>query len=257
MRCLINQRNDSERYLHDAAEAPLGELRSTAKKEPGKAASIVAGLTGKNGAVNLDHLTKTKTVESIMSLADEPARSKIVSHFRTVILNPSVQDQPTADSQRRALADLLASVVRSHNVQNPFPPAVESSGSWLRELLLLFVDVAYFVHGPTGHNGTISSVPISDGVRSVFQSRLSSCLAHILTHKLDERNFFPFFVVSSIRSTAKSEDSSELVLQADKNVTKALKRGHKTLSQIAAQVKIFCLIHWGFQLILIQCLGVA
>jgi len=226
-----------ERYLHDAAKTPLEVIRARVKKEPDLAAAMLSGLICQNGAINFDHITKSKTVDSVLSTASPPALVKIVSQFRGMILHPDTEDQQVADSQRRMLADVLVSAVRSCNKQQADATDPDAAKEWLEQLLLVFVEFAYSVPDSAAREDTVPRPPVSDASRAMFQSRLSSSLAHILSVRLDEEITLPYAVVSALHSRVESSGTSKLSLQANKQVWKTLKRAHKTLGKVASQVR--------------------
>lgn len=237
MRCMINQRADTERYLHDAAKAPLEAMRARVRKEPGLAAIFFSGLVSQNGAINFDHMTKTKTVDGILSSASAPAMEKIVSLFRDLVVRPDTEDQKVADSHRRMLTDMLVSTVRSCNKQQLDTVDPDALKTWLKQLLLTLMEFAYFDPDPTVKEDTVPRPPVSEASRVMFQSRLSSSLAHILSARLDEEISLPYAVVSALHSRGESQETSRLSLQANKQVWKTLKRAYKTLKKIASQVR--------------------
>ena len=233
MRCLINQRNDAERYLHNAAKAPLDEIRARVKKSPDAAAPILEGLITKHGSLNFDQITKTKTVEGALGQANDAAFEKLLPLFKRLIYRPEEEEEKVVESRRRTVADMLVSAVRSRNKENP----VGDSESWLQQLLVLLTELAYFTPTASTSPDDLPLPPISEGSRSVFQGRLSSCLAHLLTTKLDGEMNYPYAVVSAIRSKDKSSKSLSLVFKADKAVSKAVKQAHKQLEEIATKVR--------------------
>ncbi len=233
MRCIVNQRNDQERYLHDAAKKPLDDMRARVKREPSAAASLVAGICVKNQMINFDHATKTKTLENLICLADESSLESILSILESLIYNTNAKEQRAAESSRRTIADLLVSAVRSHVAERSVPA---SSTSWLGRLLRVLVDVGYFLPKASLSTDPGSSSSISDDGRSMFQSRLSSCLTSILTSKLDPRHIFPSYVVSSIRSEANADGDNTLIWSGDAEITRTVMNGHRRLDELVERV---------------------
>ncbi|KAK8178751.1 DNA polymerase phi-domain-containing protein [Phyllosticta citribraziliensis] len=230
MRCIINQRNGSDRYLHKAAVTPLDEMRARVKRNPDVAASIVEGLITRHGSLSFDKITKTKTVEGVLGHASGPALEELVVFFERLIYRPSDGDEKAVEAYRRTISDMLVSLVRSRNLENQI-----GKDEWLRTLLDVFTRLAYF--SPTG-SSKAQDVPvpsISEASRTMFQQRLSSCLAHLLSSKLDTEMIYPVLVVTAIQNHSASETLS-LAFKAEKSISKAVKQAHKLLSEVSTKV---------------------
>lgn len=233
MRCLINQRNDSERFLHNAAKTPLDDMRGRSKKEPEAAAPILKNLITQHGSLNFDQMTKTKTMDSVLSNANDVALEEIVLLFKQLIYRPEEQDEKVAEIQRRTVADMLVSAVRSRNKENHI-----GDDSWLRKLLIILTELAYFTPTASSSPDDLPLPAVSGSSRTTFQGRLTSCLAHLLSSKLDIEMEYPYIVVSAIRSKSKSSKSLSLVFQADKAISKTTKQAHKQVEEIAEKVSV-------------------
>ncbi|KAH7058790.1 DNA polymerase phi-domain-containing protein [Macrophomina phaseolina] len=231
MRCLINQRNDSERFLHNAAKAPLDEMRTRSKKEPETAAPFLENLITKHGSLHFDQITKNKTVEGVLGHANDVALEQIVPLFKRLIYRPEEQDSKAAEAQRRTVADMVVSAVRSRNKENAI-----GNDSWLREVLVGLTELAYFTPTASSSPDDLPLPAVSEASRNMFQGRLTSCLAHLLSSKLDTEMDYPYIVVSAIRSKSKSSKSLSLVFQADKGISKAVKQAHKQVEEITEKL---------------------
>jgi DNA polymerase phi len=66
MRTLINQSKKEDRYLHTAALAALNSIQVKVKQNSASALSIFVALTTKNGSIDFDKITKTKTLEQLL-----------------------------------------------------------------------------------------------------------------------------------------------------------------------------------------------
>ncbi|KKY26592.1 putative dna polymerase v [Diplodia seriata] len=231
MRCLINQRNDSERILHNAAKLPLDDMRARAKRDPESAAPMIENLITKHGSLNFDQITKNKTVEGVLSHANDVALGEIVPLFRRLIYSPEDRDEKVAEIQRRAIADMLVTVVRSRNKENP----IGSDDSWLRKLLTFLTELAYFTPTAAISPDFLPLPGVSDASRSMFQGRLTSCLAHLLSSKLDIEMEYPFVVVSHIHSKSKKKGLA-LVFEADKKVLKVVQDAQERTREISKKL---------------------
>jgi DNA polymerase phi len=239
MRTLINQSRKEDRFLHAAALAALKSIQTRVTQKPSSAPSIFVSLTSKNGTVDLDRLTKTKTLEQILQVADDDALKKIVRHLSSMILRPECQDQATADSRRQAIADMLLSTVRSYTRYDQLSSTSDGDDNWLQKTLELMVENAYFVPSQSAKTSKVPLPPISDSSRKIFQERLSSCLTRLLGVKTELRTFYALLVVEMIRSKATSSKTLDLVFKADETVMNTVAKARKTLDGIVAKVCLF------------------
>ncbi|OJD36988.1 dna polymerase v [Diplodia corticola] len=231
MRCLINQRNDSERILHNAAKLPLDDMRARAKKDPESAAPMIENLITKHGSLNFDQITRSKTVEGVLSHANDVALGEIVQLFRRLIYSPEERDEKVAETQRRSVADMLVTIVRSRNKENP----IGSDDSWLRKLLAFVTELSYFTPTAAISPDFLPIPGVSDASRSMFQGRLTSCLAHLLSSKLDVEMDYPFVVVSHIHKQSKKKGLA-LVFEADKKVMKVVQDAQERTKEISKKL---------------------
>jgi DNA polymerase phi len=67
MRCLINHISHEDRFLHRAADRCIKSLLQVAEKDPDTIATIVPRLISENGVYNFDQVTKTKTIDKLLS----------------------------------------------------------------------------------------------------------------------------------------------------------------------------------------------
>ncbi|KAK5149558.1 hypothetical protein LTR04_007019 [Oleoguttula sp. CCFEE 6159] len=231
MRCLINQRKDPKGYLHTAAKAPLNHMITRVKETPELATVFVKALLTDHGSINFDHVTRSKTVETALSLASPTALTEIITFLGRLIFRCDSKEQP-AELRRRTLADTLVSLVRSQVAERDSA----SLDMWLLPLFKLFVKVTYFVPSSAEDTEDTAVPPVSDASRAMFQSRLSSCLTHLLASKLDEDMSYPHFIVQRIHKQSK-KSALQLVFQAEKAVRKTIKQAHTTLDEIVAKEK--------------------
>lgn len=78
VRCLINHVQEKDRFLHLSADKSLKILTKAVDEEPRLLVSILPGLIGGHGAYNFDKITKTKTIEKLLSKVDEEFEKGII-----------------------------------------------------------------------------------------------------------------------------------------------------------------------------------
>lgn len=240
MRCLINQSKKDVRYLHQAALAALNAVHTRVQENPASATAIFVPMSSKHGTVELDRATKTKTLEQILVNADDESLRKIVRHLNALVHRPDTQDQATADLRRQIIADLLLSAVKNYRrYQSSDFSTSEEHDNWLRKVLDMLVENAYFLPKQSAKTSKVPLPPLSDSTRKIFRERLSSCLTRLLAVETESRASFAAMIVRMIRSKAKSSKTSELIFKADKPVLKTIEKAFRTMDAVATKVRLF------------------
>ena len=225
--------------MHAAALAALNVVQDRVQKQPASAVVIFVAMTGKTGAIDLDRITKAKTLENIMLSTDDETLRKIVRHLQTIILRPDTQDQATADSRRQVIADMLLGVVRNYKGYERSEFTMDGEhDNWLRKVLEILVENAYFVPSASAKTSKVPLPPLSDSSRKIFQERLSSCLTRLLRVQTEAKTSFASLAVEMIRSKASNSKSLELLFKADESILKTVDKAFKTIDKITAKVRI-------------------
>ncbi|KAF2711450.1 hypothetical protein K504DRAFT_465207 [Pleomassaria siparia CBS 279.74] len=235
MRTLINQSRKEDRYLHAASLAALKALQIRVQQKPSSAPTIFVALTSKNGTIDLDRLTKTKTLDQILLSADDEALKKIVRHLGSLILRPETQDQTTADSRRQTISDMLLTVVRNYTRYDNLSTVLDGRDTWLHKILELMVENAYFIPSRTAKTSKMPLPSLSDSSRKVFQERLSSCLTRLIRVRAETRTTVALLVLGMVRSKAASSKTWELVFKAEDSVLETVEKAFGTLDAITAK----------------------
>ncbi|KAF2835188.1 hypothetical protein M501DRAFT_1020180 [Patellaria atrata CBS 101060] len=223
MRSLINHSKDSNRYHHQAARNSLQTLQYRVKREGCLAYAVVKALISENGSMELDQITKTKTLETLLSVADAEAAGKIIFDFHKRFLFPEAENEQSTANVRRIIADLMVSAARSS-------PSSAIQKEWAQRISGIFASLAFFNFDNVLSKGSpMSSIP--EKTRTMLETRLNSLLSYVMSAKFDPQYDIPCSVVYSIKKIKKT-DGPPLVLNADKDVLKSLKRAHKKLEEI-------------------------
>ena len=237
MRCLTNQLASPERYLHRAAEKSIKAIIARAHSNPNTRAPIIKALLDPvTGEANFDKITKTKTVETLTSLIDDPAFEQVVEIYENLILRPGVEDEKTAASRRQSAADQLVSAVRSLQL-HPTKDGLAKSECTLntRRILALLAKFAYFdVDNASDDRGISPSPKVSLASREMFRTRISSCLSSLVAKSVGEPSHFAYELVCDIRSGAENAKHPS-TLNADDNVRNVLNEAWQVLSKVHTQ----------------------
>jgi hypothetical protein len=237
MRTIINQSKKDDRFLHTAALAALKSVQARVEQDDSAALPVVVALTTKHGNIDFDKLTKTKTLEQVMLSADDGALKKIVRHFRSIILRPETEEPSVADSRRQAIADLLVSTVKHFRRYNALPDDIIEGENWLRDVLELLVEFAYFVPTKDVKTSKVPLPPVSEAGRTMFQERLSSCLTKLLDVEAGSKSSFALLIMKIIR-TKMSAKAFESVFKAEAKVTTTVEKAFDTLDKISKKGSI-------------------
>jgi DNA polymerase phi len=236
MRTIVNQSKKEDRVLHTAALAALRSVQSRVEQDSSSALPIVVALTTKHGSVDFDKVTRTKTLDQILLSADDNTLKKIVRHLKSVVLRPESEEQSVADSRRQTIADLLISTVKHFKRYEELSEDVFEGDNWLRGILELLVEYAYFTPAASVKTSKVPLPPISEGSRSMFQERLSSCLTKLLGVDVGSRSSFASMIMSIIRSKIASTKTLEPVFKAEPSVMKTVEKAFETLDKISTKV---------------------
>ncbi|KAK0503113.1 DNA polymerase phi-domain-containing protein [Armillaria luteobubalina] len=180
MRTWINHSSKSDRYLHKAAKQTAIEVSNFVKERPQLGMGLIVQLTGVNGSRQFDQLTKTKTVESILSSMNADDITHYVDHLISQFNgNESVDkdDIEGLNARRSWVMDQLVALIKNGSIPK--------QDDWIRQILEWFVVNGFFivrkVATQTSYRGTdcILKPPLSDALRLYSRSRLLNCLSDL------------------------------------------------------------------------------
>ncbi|KAL4960390.1 DNA-directed DNA polymerase POL5 [Aspergillus stella-maris] len=223
VRCLTNQLAVEDRYLHRMAVKASKAIQARVSREPEFAAPAVKGLMGSAGVVNFDQMTKTKTVEKIVSEANIDALETILPLFESLVVSPGTTDGKAAAANRQVLAGLLLSMVRAY-------VADDSSEVVLERTLFVFARFAYF----TSEDGKVGPQPaFSEQSQELFRSRINSSLNSIIAGQKHAATL-PYAVVRKIRDAARSEEYGKFIIKMDDTLKESVKGAFKALKKLSS-----------------------
>ncbi|CZT47188.1 related to DNA polymerase V [Rhynchosporium secalis] len=174
VRCLINQVQGKDRFLHRAAEKSLKVLISAVEAKPKLLVLILPCLIGGHGTYNFDRLTKTKTVERLLSLVEDSTAAAVIDILVEPALSISGDDEKEvekeAEMRRQMLGDYILNIIRKVNITDE-----SRNCNWIRENAL--PTLARFAYGKDAR----CKPALSDKTRMIFRTRLSSSFGHLLS----------------------------------------------------------------------------
>ncbi|KAH8427801.1 DNA-directed DNA polymerase POL5 [Aspergillus melleus] len=228
VRCLMNQLAVDDRYLHKMAAKSAKTIQTRVAKEPEFAGASVIGLMGTAGSVNFDQVTKTKTVEKIVSEANLDALKQIVPLFSKLVASPGTDDSKTAASTRQILAGLLLAIVRSQ--ASTSGDSHDEAESLLEHILFTFVQFAYFTEGE--EKKAAAQPALTQQTQELFRSRITSCLNSLIASQKHAATL-PYAVVRKIRDAVKSGEYGKFIINMDDTLNESVKTSFKSLKKLS------------------------
>ncbi|CDU23885.1 related to DNA polymerase V [Sporisorium scitamineum] len=179
MRTLINQLGNRDRLLHRAAVKATETIQDVVKQQPHLGFVLVTQLIGKNGHQNFDSITKTKTVEQVLSALDTDRVREYVKHLGDIIcqgIDTEDEDELTEITNRRKWAlDQLLFLVRT--------PTVPKDDQLLVDILALLAAHGYFtMQKPLKKRFLLERLPtpaFTDSLKQVTRSRFLSSVSEL------------------------------------------------------------------------------
>ena len=176
MRCWINNLASSDRYLYKAAQNLAKQVQETVKANPTVGFTLLSVLIGKGGRPDFDKVTKTKTVETIMSNLTEDGADEYVKYLESIILGGGEKnsDQANLDERRQWALDQLSGLFRNGSV-----PKKDSLIQSVLELLLVN---AFFIIRKTEKKSPIAALrtapkpPLSEVTAAACRAKFFTCL---------------------------------------------------------------------------------
>lgn len=179
MRTLINQLGNRDRLLHRAAVKAAETIQDVVKQQPHLGFVLVTQLIGKNGHQNFDSITKTKTVEQVLSSLDIDRVREYVKHLGDIIcqgIETEDEDEVTEITNRRKWAlDQLLFLVRT--------PTVPKDDELLVNILTFLAAHGYFtMQKPLKKRFLLERLPtpaFTDSLKQVTRSRFLSSVSEL------------------------------------------------------------------------------
>ncbi|KAI6032543.1 DNA polymerase phi-domain-containing protein [Pisolithus marmoratus] len=178
MRSWINHLSKSDRYLHKISLDVAKHIQSFVQENPTLGLPLILQLTGINGSQEFDKLTRTKTVESILSVMDsEGIKNYILSLLDQVNSKDADEDVTVLNSRRTWIADQFAALIRNGSVPK--------SDEWIQVVLDWYaVNGLYSIRKKSGSSSihalrALPSPPFTEQFQAHCRTRLLSSLADL------------------------------------------------------------------------------
>ncbi|KAF8911087.1 DNA polymerase phi-domain-containing protein [Gymnopilus junonius] len=246
MRSWINHLSNKDRYLHKIAQQTASEVQTFAECKPQLGFALLLQLTGVNGSQQFDKLTKTKTVESLLSTLDAKGIQSYIDYLLSQIDEPegSSTEIAATNSRRAWLIEQLATLVRNGKIPK--------EDEWVLFILSWFVVNGLFVVKKKSSKSalpihTIPSPIFSDNLRQSCRNRLLACLSDLSSQtvvlKQDDKvtkvtgvasdgEFWISKVLSTIEVLEADERHIELLADVDEDVAAFQAKARETIGKL-------------------------
>ncbi|EDN96952.1 hypothetical protein SS1G_01880 [Sclerotinia sclerotiorum 1980 UF-70] len=132
---------------------------------------VLQGLIDGNGAYSFDRVTKTKTIEKLLSMVDDTNGEAVLDVLTSPVLVVPSSETNDAEKSRQMFGDYVLTAIRHVDVAE----ASEKS-SWIKTAALpQLASLAY-------SNNPEAKPPISEGTRTLIRNRLTSAFTHLLSN---------------------------------------------------------------------------
>jgi len=238
VRCLMNQLSSPKRFLHRAAGKTTKSIIGRAASEPESRIPILkALLTAPYGDINFDRITKTKTVETLLSHSNHSDFKQLTAFFGELLLRPGSQDEKDAVSRRLVAADQIVSTVRNMHLESTDSGRHPSGTFLIKGILDLFSKCAYFdLETLPNTNPGRPSPPISQSTRNIFRTRISSCIAYLVAKAIDSADF-SCNLIRTIQDGDEHAGFGTPLLEADDTVRQVITRAWEILDEAESRSK--------------------
>ncbi|KAG6845192.1 hypothetical protein H0H87_012749 [Tephrocybe sp. NHM501043] len=215
MRTWINHLSKPDRYLHKVARQTVTDVQTFVQSNPHLGFALIFQLTGVHGSHQFDRLTKTKTVEGILTSMDAEGIKSYITYLLGQVSVPSGQtteDIHALNSRRSWIIEQLGALIRGGSIPK--------SDEWVQSILDWLVVHGLFIVKKKSEKSpftALHSIPnpiFSDNLRQLCQTKLLTCIGDLNTQ------------TSIVKSGEKSSKASAVASDGEFWVSKVLKTIH-------------------------------
>lgn len=222
MRCTINQSNDAKRHLHKISQKLLITLLNVCAENPNKVVPIINNLLfSEFGSMNFDKLTKTKTINKLLSIEG----SNLLELFKCFTdklvdgnhkVSQEDQEQDLDKNMIRFLLDSCLHVVRNH--KNNLKDHTQSI--ILEPLLLPIIKNSFFCKY---HD---------ESINELYHEKLYSILSELSIVPTNDSHSWQYYTVTTILDL-ETNKNVKLNLQLDEQLSNQKQAAIDILNKIA------------------------
>ncbi|WVR03854.1 hypothetical protein IAU60_000851 [Kwoniella sp. DSM 27419] len=248
MRCWMNNLSSSDRYLHKAALAIAKKVQEVTKQNPKVGFTLLSQLVGKHGRQDFDKVTKTKTVESILSSLNAEGVTEYVKYLQEIILHGGENmDSGRVDERRTWALDQILALCRNGSVPK--------DDAWIASILDFLLVHGFFLVRKADKKSPIAALhstpkpALSEVTAATCRTRFTSCLLELTTASVSQRGsdenkvarqqgcdvsgkLWLQRVLDTIAQLEGNKKHVEVVTDADDEIKKIRQTGLDTLTEL-------------------------
>ncbi|KIJ68933.1 hypothetical protein HYDPIDRAFT_23808 [Hydnomerulius pinastri MD-312] len=183
MRSWINHLSNKDRYLHKISLDVAKHIQSLVQKTPELGFPLILQLTGVNGSGQFDKLTRTKTVESILTVMDSAGIESYILSSLDQVSSPkdTEEDSSAITSRRNWIADQFAALIRNGSIPK--------SDDWIQIILEWYTVNGLFDIRKKSESSAIHALraipspAFAEDTQLHCRTRLLGCLADLITQQ--------------------------------------------------------------------------
>lgn len=173
MRTWMNHLSSADRHLYKAAMRAAKVVQEHVKANPAAGCTLLSQLVGKHGRPDFDKVTKTKTVESILSSLDAAGVADFVSYLENVLKGDNDADATSREEKRVWALDQMLALCRNG--------AIPKDDAWVQRVLDDLQVYGFFIVRSADKKATIAPLkaigkPFSDATSAIARARFFAAL---------------------------------------------------------------------------------
>ncbi|KAG2041767.1 DNA polymerase phi-domain-containing protein [Suillus americanus] len=184
MRSWINHLSHKDRHLHKISLDVVKDIQNFVQQNPELGYTLILQLTGIHGSQQFDKLTRTKTVESILSRMDSDG---IMNYIQSLLeqMDGSNNDAVAEEAKKIWIADQFTALVRNG--------AIPKREDWIQFILNWFTVQGLYLVKKKSTKGLLAALrvtpssPVSDDFRRICRGKLLGCLADLTPSTVSQK----------------------------------------------------------------------
>lgn len=173
MRTWMNHLSSADRHLYKAAMRAAKVVQEHVKANPAAGCTLLSQLVGKHGRPDFDKVTKTKTVETILSSLDAAGVADFVSYLENVLRGDNDADATSREEKRVWALDQMLALCRNG--------AIPKDDAWVQRVLDDLQVYGFFIVRSADKKSSIAPLkqlgkPFSDASSAIARARFFAAL---------------------------------------------------------------------------------
>jgi DNA polymerase phi len=184
MRSWINHLSHKDRHLHKISLDVVKDIQDFVQQNPELGYTLILQLTGIHGSQQFDKLTKTKTVESILSRMDSDGIMKYIQSLLEQ-MDESNNDAVIEEAKKMWIADQFTALIRNG--------AIPKREDWIQVILNWFAVQGLYLVKRKSTKGLLAALHVtppsivSENFRRICRGKLLGCLADLTPSTVSQK----------------------------------------------------------------------